>query len=243
MGKRPVASVASNSRIRTASAEAADPYPEFYFATPRDEVFAFVPRESRRVLEVGCGSGAFRSHFPAQVEYWGIELEKGPAKDAAKHLTRVLVGNAESCLPKLPAGYFDLVVCNDVIEHMPDHRRFLRDVQRVMAPAAAMVGSVPNVRLLSNLARLLFKRDWEYIDSGVLDYTHLHFFTQKSLRRELVNAGFAIEKLAGINPLGGRDRGPARLLKTAVGSAASLLLGRDTRFVQFAFRARLGGQH
>ena len=214
-------------------------YPEFYFATPRDEVFAFVPAGSRRVLEIGCGSGAFRAHFPAEVEYWGVEPEDGPAADAAKHLTRVLQGNAGDCLPAQPDGYFDLIVCNDVIEHMPDHRRFLRDIQRVMSPGGSLVGSVPNVRLLSNLARLLLKRDWEYIDSGILDYTHLHFFTEKSLRRELLNAGFSIEKLAAINALGSRERGLSRMLKLTASTAASLLVGRDTRFVQFAFRARL----
>ena len=233
------------SRAREASAdclpERAADYPQFYFATPRDEVVGFLPANPRRVLEVGCGSGAFRAHFPTDVEYWGIEPEEGPARDAGRKLTKVLQGDFEVCLPDLPTGYFDLIVCNDVIEHMRDHRYFLEVIQTVMEPRATLVGSVPNVRLLSNLARLLLRRDWAYIDSGILDYTHLRFFTGKSLARELSAAGFKIERLRGINPLGSSERGVSRLLKVGVSNLASLLLGRDTRFVQFGFRARFLG--
>lgn len=214
-------------------------YPEFYYATPRDEVMNFVPPGARRILEVGCGSGAFRAHFPTEIEYWGVEPESGPAAEAAKHLTKVLRGNFEECAQELPNAYFDLVVCNDVIEHMPDPRQFLRAIQRVMTPTAALVGSIPNVRVLSNLVRLLAKRDWEYVDSGILDYTHLRFFTQKSLARELSDAGFTIERLAGINALGSKEQGLRRLFKAGASSAASFALGRDTRFVQFGFRATL----
>lgn len=215
-------------------------YPEFYFATPRSEVYALVRGGARRILEIGCGSGAFRSHFAGSVEYWGVEPEAAPAADAARSLSKVLHGTFDKCRSEIPTAYFDLVVCNDVIEHMTDHRAFLREIQEVMAPAAMIVGSVPNVRLLSNLARLLVQRDWRYLDSGVLDYTHLRFFTEKSLRRELELSGLRVEEVIGINPLGGKDAGLARLLKTAVSLIASLLMGRDTRFVQYAFRAKRG---
>lgn len=214
-------------------------YPEFYFAAPRDEVVEFLPQTARRVLEVGCGSGAFRAHFPPNVEYWGIQPQDGPATEAEEHLTKVLRGNFEEHEHNLPDAYFVLIVCNDVIEHMPDHRQFLRGIQRVMAADALLVGSVPNVRLLSNLVRLLAKRDWEYVDSGILDYTHLRFFTQKSLTRELAATGFTIERVAGINALGSREQGLPRLLKTIASGVASFVVGRDTRFVQFGFRARL----
>ena len=214
-------------------------YPAYYFAAPRDEVFKFVPPGSRRVLEVGCGSGAFRAHFASETEYWGIEPRESPANDAAKRLTKVLLGSFHDRLAELPEAYFDLVIINDVIEHMRDYREFLLAVQKVMAPGAVIVGSVPNVRLVSNLARLLIKRDWEYLDAGILDYTHLHFFTQKSLTRELKKAGFNIERLEGINALGSTEHGLPKFLKTVASSAVSLLMGSDTRFVQFAFRAKL----
>jgi SAM-dependent methyltransferase len=209
-------------------------YPHYYFATSRDEMAKFVPVGVKRVLEIGCGSGGFRSHVPTAVEYWGIEYEPGPATDAATRLTQVLHGKVEDRLAEVPRGYFDLIVCNDVIEHLEDPRGFLADIQRVMAPDAKLVGSIPNVRLLTNLYRLLVRRDWEYVDSGVLDYTHLHFFTQKSLRRELTRAGLVVETLEGINPLG-HDSGT---LKRLLGLVASWVVGADSRFVQLAFVAR-----
>ena len=212
--------------------ESAQDYSKGYFALSRDELVEFLPKDTRRVLEVGCGSGIFRAHFPNNVEYWGIEPQEGPARDAARHLTKVLQGTFDDCRSELPTSYFDLVVCNDVIEHMFDHRAFLRDIQNFLTPKGVLIGSVPNVRLLSHLARLLIKRDWEYIGEGTLDYTHLRFFTEKSFARELVKAGFAVDKLRGINALGSKERGIPKLLKVAVSSVASLLIGRDTRFVQ-----------
>jgi 2-polyprenyl-3-methyl-5-hydroxy-6-metoxy-1,4-benzoquinol methylase len=218
--------------------ENTDEYRSSYFGLSRDEVIDFVPTGARRVLEVGCGSGVFRRHFPGDVEYWGIEPEEGPAREAAKHLTKVLHGRFDDSKGDLPENYFDLVVCNDVIEHMPDHRGFLRDVQHVVVPGGALVGSVPNVRLLTNLARLLIKRDWQYLEEGVLDYTHLRFFTKKSWTRELASSGLEVERVVGINPLGSKEHGLDRLFKIVASSAGALLMGGDTRFVQIGFRAR-----
>lgn len=213
-------------------------YQSAYFGLARDEVMGFVPAGAQRILEVGCGSGAFRAHFAPWVEYWGVEPEEGPATDAAKALTKVIHGRFDERQGELPKAYFDVVVCNDVIEHMIDHRAFLRDVQSVLVPGGALVGSIPNIRLMSNLARLLVKRDWEYLSQGILDYTHLRFFTKKSWIRELGGAGLKVERVTGINPLGSKERGLSRFYKVVLSSIGAVVLGGDTRFVQIGFRAR-----
>jgi len=136
----------------------------------------------------------------------------------------------------LPAHYFDLVICNDVIEHMPDHDAFLEDIKQKMAPGAHLVGSVPNVRYLPNLKQLLVRKEWRYADWGVLDRTHLRFFTCQSWERTLREHGFVIEAIAGIN---GVDLGPTWARRLA-NRAAIAVLGADTRFQQYAFRARVG---
>ena len=82
------------------------------------------------------------------------------------------------------------MVCNDVIEHMADHDRFLRQIRGHIAPGGVLIGSVPNMRHYRALFELLVLRDWDYRDSGVLDRTHLRFFTARSLRRSLTRAGF-----------------------------------------------------
>lgn len=189
-----------------------------------------------RVLEIGCGEGAFRSHFPAACEYWGVEPCEPAAQLASSRLSRVLTGIYEDVAGELPEGYFDLVVCNDVIEHMRDHDAFLRDIQRRMSPGARMVGSMPNVRHLDNMIELLIRKDWRYVDEGTLDRTHLRFFTARSLRRTLVEHGFGIEAFQGINPMSLRPNSRLALLRIAI----VLILGGDTRFLQFAFRVRTG---
>ena len=203
-------------------------------------MLAFLPARPQRVLEIGCDEGDFTGQLDA--ELWGVEPQPDAAAIAAARLHRVLVGRYAAVRDALPAGYFDLVVCNDVIEHMADHQGFLRDVRTHLAPGGVLVGSVPNMRHYRALFELLVLRDWHYRESGVLDRTHLRWFTARSLRRALEEAGFRIERLDGIN--GGigfglsRQHLPHALFAWAL-IAASLGRWADIRFLQFGFRARM----
>ena len=222
------------------------------YRQPREEMLALLPAHYRRVLEIGCDEGDFAARLHGEV--WGVEPEAAAATIAAGRLHRVLVGTFEATRAMLPVGYFDLVVCNDVIEHMADHDRFLREIRAHIAPGGVLIGSVPNMRHYRALFELLVLRDWDYRDTGVLDRTHLRWFTARSLRRSLERAGFAIERFQGINggirflPPGGvaaprrfalaRQHLPHALFGWAL---IVLTLGywRDIRFMQFAFRVRL----
>jgi SAM-dependent methyltransferase len=221
------------------------------YRQPRDEMLAFLPSRYATVLEIGCDEADFAARL--QGEVWGIEPDQEAARIAAGRLHRVLVGTFEAARASLPLGYFDVVVCNDVIEHMSDHDRFLREIHAYMAPGGVLIGSVPNMRHYRALFELLVLRDWDYRDTGVLDRTHLRWFTARSLRSSLQRAGFVIERLQGINGgirlTPGRDIAPFRgiilsrqhLPHALFGWALIVLtLGcwRDIRFMQFAFRAR-----
>ena len=70
-----------------------------------------------------------------------------------------------------------------------------------MAPDGRLVVSVPNGRNLATLSMLLFRGEWSYVDAGVLDRTHLRFFTRSSLKQAITEAGFAIERIVGAWPL------------------------------------------
>lgn len=205
-----------------------------YYRHPRTEMAALLPARYTRVLEIGCGEGAFRREVTAPCEYWGIEPIASAAAVASGHLNRVLVGTYQDVAAQLPERAFDLVICNDVIEHMTDHDAFFAGIQRHLAPDGRLVGSIPNVRYLRNLRDLLIHKDWHYRGSGILDATHLRFFTKKSLRRTLAAHGFEIEVLRGIGPLRLFSASPwawGRLLLVG-------LLGWDTRYRQIAFRVR-----
>jgi 2-polyprenyl-3-methyl-5-hydroxy-6-metoxy-1,4-benzoquinol methylase len=215
------------------------------YQQPRSEMLAFLPERYGRVLEIGCDEGDFAARLRGEV--WGVELNADAASVAAGRLHRVLTGTFEETRDVLPHSYFDVVVCNDVIEHMADHDIFLREIQAHIAPGGVLIGSVPNMRHYRALFELLVLRDWDYRDTGVLDRTHLRFFTARSLRRSLERAGFQIEQFRGIN--GGIQFSPSRgftlsrqhLPHALFGWALIVLtLGRwrDTRFMQFGFRAR-----
>ncbi|MEA9601100.1 class I SAM-dependent methyltransferase [Polynucleobacter sp. MG-28-Ekke-A2] len=202
-----------------------------YSPNLRSEVSAFLPANYQKVLEVGCSYGTFRKNLEQANEYWGIEPNVVVANEASQHLDKVLSGLFEEVLDQLPDAYFDLVICNDVIEHMADPDQFLELIKLKMCPGASLVGSIPNVRHISNLKGLLIQKDWQYEDAGILDRTHLKFFTQKSLKNLFLRHGFRIDKISGINDISSRAFFPrvfARLLY--------LILGDDIRYVQIGFR-------
>jgi len=209
--------------------------PDNYYLNRRSEVAAFVPPGFRRALEMGCGGGEFRLNFGPDCEYWGIEPTAAAAATATQRLDRVLHGRFDEVAAQLPARYFDLIVCNDVLEHMVDPEDFLVRIRQYAAPDAVLVGSVPNVRFIANLFELLVRRDWEYKEEGILDRTHLRFFTEKSLRRFLTQHGDELEAFEGINPAVVSPPSAKFLVKRAL----IRLAGTDTRFPQFAFRLRI----
>lgn len=213
-----------------------------YFTGARTEVATFLPARCQRVLEIGCGAGGFRDNIRTPCEYWGIEPAAVPAARAAQRMDRVLAGTFDAVRAQLPENYFDLVICNDVIEHLPDHDAFLQQIKTYMAPDSCLVGSVPNVRCYQHLYEVLFERDWRYRAEGILDRTHLRFFTQKSLKRTFAENGYRIEAFAGINNLApARFTSPKKIRRWLTVTLLALLtlgLFNDIRYLQFGFRVR-----
>lgn len=198
----------------------------------RLEMLDFLPRAYRTVLDIGCGAGLFSARLASAMERWGIEPDAEAAASAASHLDRVLIGTYEEVETQLPRGYFDLVICNDVIEHMRDHDACLASIRDKLCAGGALVASIPNVRYWEHLKEVVFEGDWRYRDAGLLDRTHLRFFTERSIRRDLERHGFAVERLAGINGLKWR-RYPLLCLMVLL----SLGRCRDMRYLQLGVRA------
>lgn len=133
------------------------------------------------------------------------------------------------------------MICNDVIEHMVDHDEFLQSVKKNLKKDAYLVGSIPNVRYIANLFEILIKKDWEYKNEGILDETHLRFFTEKSLKRTIKENGFAIEQFQGIKPFWGGSISIKGLLRRCLYYLAILIFGQDVKFRQFGIRIRYAG--
>ena len=139
-----------------------------YYKNYRKEMMLLLPEQYSKVLEVGCGEGNFRINLSQENEYWGVEPIEASARKASKKLDKVLIGTFNEMFDQIPDDYFDLVICNDVIEHMTDHEEFFQSIKKKIKKEGCLVASIPNVRYILNLIELLVKKDWEYKDSGIL---------------------------------------------------------------------------
>jgi 2-polyprenyl-3-methyl-5-hydroxy-6-metoxy-1,4-benzoquinol methylase len=206
-----------------------------YFGWTRNEMRPLLPTRCGRVLEIGCGEGWFSGGIEHAAETWGIEPHAGSANAAESLLDKVINAPFDAAVGELPPHHFDTVICNDVIEHMPDHDWFLETIKTYMSPSGVLIGSIPNVRYYRNLVDLVLAKDWRYREEGILDRTHLRFFTKKSLRRTLRSHSFRIEEMHGIN--GGFSR---RAVGSGIIAGAAIVLSlsyfSDLRHLQFAFR-------
>ena len=202
-----------------------------YYNNNREEMLDFLPDLYTKVLEIGCGTGRFKDNLNSSCEYWGVEQNEIVGEKAANKLYKVIIGNFMEINELLPDDYFDLIICNDIIEHIDDYNLFFKILKKKMNVDAHIIGSIPNVRFYSNLIRLIIFKDWEYMDDGILDRTHLRFFTKKSLMRTFENNNFSIEKFYGINGIKLFVFSSKSFLK----NICILLLGSDSRYLQFGF--------
>lgn len=202
--------------------------PDQYYAATRTDMLRFIRGKPQRILEIGCGEGNFAQNFPG-LEYLGVEPNTQMAARATARGTPVLTGLYENVSKQIPNGHFDLIVCNDVIEHMLDPAGFLRNVRNKLTPDGQLIASIPNLRYAPLLFDLLFHADFEYTQSGILDYTHLHLFTPKSFARLAERCGWRIELSEPLSTM------PFKPIKNLI----LKLLERkthDLRNIQFAVR-------
>ena len=202
-----------------------------YYQNSREDLIPFLPEKYLTVLEIGCGEGNCWNMLKQdeQLEIWGVEPNQNAAIVARRKAHQLFENTFDECVEDLPNNYFDLIICNDVIEHMPDHDRFFEQIKNKIAPSGHLIGSLPNVRYYSVMRNLIFKKDWFYENAGVLDRTHLRFFTEKSIRRCFDKHEFNVISLAGINS-------PGRF-KFFILFLNILLLGTamDSRYQQYGF--------
>jgi 2-polyprenyl-3-methyl-5-hydroxy-6-metoxy-1,4-benzoquinol methylase len=202
-----------------------------YYNNNREEMLQFIPESYATVLEIGCGQGNFKHNLNNSCEYWGVEQNEIIGKKAEDKLYKVIIGDFMKINKLLPDHYFDLIICNDIIEHIDEYNLFFKILKKKMNTNANIIGSIPNVRFYSNLIRLIILKDWEYVNDGILDRTHLRFFTKKSLIRIFKNNNFSIEKFRGINGIK-FSMFPVKLILKNI---CIFLLGLDSRYFQYGF--------
>jgi len=164
-------------------------------------MIAFVPSNSRRILDVGCGFGMFGELLKQKIpeaEVHGCELSPIAQSEARKRLDLVFEGAFENL--KLPVNCnYDCIVFNDVLEHMIDPWAALEKARTHLSANGRVVASIPNIRHFPTVWKLVVYGWWNYGNKGILDKTHLRFFTKESIRTLFEESGYEIETLKGIN--------------------------------------------
>lgn len=169
--------------------------PDQYYQSERRELIKYIPMQGSRVLEIGCGEGAFALMLKKECGYkeaWGMEFDEQAASVADTRLDRVIRGDIDQTLDQLPDNYFDLICMNDVIEHLVWPEDIVKRLKEKLRHGGNFFCSVPNIRQYRILWNLIQHQDFEYTEQGTLDRTHLRFFTPRTILSMLNRAGYEV---------------------------------------------------
>ena len=167
-----------------------------YYGLLRPEIVAMIPGGCGAVLDVGCGTGALGKYLKENgvTEVCGIELSHEASLEAERVLDRVVEGDVEHMGLPFSLGRFDCIICADVLEHLVDPWAVMARLRALLKPDGCIVASIPNVGF-HRVVRSLVRGNWRYADSGILDRTHLRFFTWQGIISLFQDSGLVIEKV------------------------------------------------
>lgn len=168
-----------------------------YHGGARSDLVEMFTNNPRFVLDIGCSAGGtgavFKQKYP-EATVWGVETNRAAAEIASTRLDRVLIGKFEDFdleMEGIPKGSIDGVIVADVLEHMYNPWRVMTTLRPYMSEKAQVVASIPNVRNLK-LMEDMSRGYWRYEPLGLLDVTHIRFFTYKEIKRFFNETGYHV---------------------------------------------------
>ena len=166
-----------------------------YYVADRPEFVSFIGKNGAfsTAIDIGCAGGRLGSQLLQSgiaTACDGIEPFPAAAELARKVLRQVWQGSLETVASHIPWQTYDLIIMADVLEHLVDPWGALRNLHAESAAGCRLALSVPNVRHYKVLLPLLLKGEFRYQDHGIMDRTHLHFFTKSSLTEILMECGW-----------------------------------------------------
>lgn len=171
-----------------------------YYSQSREDIESLIPLSVSRVLDIGCGEGILGKRLLERgaKEVTGVEINSSACEKAARNISRVICGNIEELDLPFEDGYFDCIILGDVLEHLKDPAAVLVKLGRTLSDTGEVIASIPNIRYYGIL-NMLVEGYWSYADYGILDRTHLRFFTRKEMEGLFQKAGYELSGISSVN--------------------------------------------
>lgn len=175
-----------------------------YYTSVRTDLVSLLPSvPSLKVLEVGAGGGDTLVYIKEQklaAEVVGIDIFDLPGTNQQHpQIDRFIIVDIEKSDLDYPPGYFDVILCGDVIEHLVDPWATIKKLSRYLKTDGLFVISTPNFRHLNNFVTIFLRGDFKYNPAGdLLDKTHLRFFCKKNIADLVITNEL---KLKSIDPI------------------------------------------
>lgn len=159
----------------------------------RDLLIQLIPQNAAKILDVGCATGDLTAGFKERgAQVVGLERCAQSCQEAKSKLSKVFLADIENFDIPYPQEYFDCILYADVLEHLVDPLAILKKHREYLKSDGFVIASIPNVRYYKLIIRLVCAGVWDYMNSGILDRTHLRFFTLTNIKELFLEAGYEI---------------------------------------------------
>jgi len=182
--------------------------PEYFSGARVDFITRLPNNNSAKILEIGCsygGTGALALSQGKCGSYIGIDIMPQAIEIAKSKLSKVILTDLDTNFPDIEHQQFDALIASEIFEHLRDPWTVLAKLMPLLKPGAIVLASSPNIAHKS-IIRNLRKGDFNYEDIGVMDRTHLRWFTPNSFKELFSEAGLIITDLFPISPLKSRQK-------------------------------------
>ncbi len=204
-----------------------------YFDNVRSDILSLLPQKINRLLEIGCGSGNTLKYIKDNYQCdWacGVELVHEAAEIARSKVDLVIEGDIENIDLPIEPETLGVILCLDVLEHLINPWGVMSKLSTLLKPDGVIIASIPNVRHFRVVFPLIFQGKWEYVNKGVLDRTHLRFFTRDTAIKLIESSGLKVDMI--------KERGIVRGSKTWVANLLTFSMFKQFFVLQYLIRAR-----
>lgn len=207
-----------------------------YFSNIRWNIIDLIPEGNHRILDIGCGDGATLKKLKElgkANEIFGIEINEDIAKKLSQDLDEIVIGDVESIEPAFNEKYFDYILFGDNLEHLINPDKVLNKYKKLLKDDGFIIASIPNIKYFIIILKLIIFDEFKYVDAGILDRSHLRFFTKREIKRMFQNANL---KIIYIEP---NLWWPIKIIDNSIFNIFSKLLPGSSFFtIQYLIKAR-----